>query len=265
MSGSSRSSVRPTVILDKNVEANVILGEAKLSAVKQFAKTVFLESMKRGETELIEDLLAASPQFQVMYQKHITGVKEREETRVLKGRSCIGYYVTWNPPKPLSDSYEETLEKFGQLAMRDWVEGKVVFTVDQRGETKEEVNGFHIHSYWPKGQHQNYQYTRFLKTLQNHFGQTNPHTLNVRTIGDLQNRSNVLNYINYQKSDDKASVVETTLAYIAEDPDRKKVYTIENGKFFDEQNEEENSESDEPYRTPFDDDEESVNSYISFN
>lgn len=213
---SNSSSVVSRPKITYNYALSDQLADAKKSAIKKYCTEVYYQSIKDGNPDLIMDALAQSPQFAALHEAHQAKLGAKKNQQILKGKLCIGYAITWNPPEPTT--LDGLTEKFTKFCQKKWMDGLRVFTVDQRGETVEEAHGFHVHAYIPKGASQYYEWKRFVSQCESFFGQTAGPTLMINCVSDLQNKENWMKYINYEKDDDKEEIVATTKAVHGEKP-----------------------------------------------
>lgn len=203
---------RPTV---RQLEVNDQLVSCKKSSVSKYMKDVYYASIVQGNTDLINDALEYSEEFARLHEEHQERLRMKGQTKTLKGKDCIGYAVTWSPPEPLSSNYDLVKKKFEDFVNRKWMRGSRIWTVDQRGETMDTVHGFHVHAWIPKAPGiQQYEFAKFTMALVSYFGQPIGPTLDVKCVPDWDNRETWVNYIKYEKNDEKIEIVTTTKAYV---------------------------------------------------
>lgn len=237
------------------------IATAKQGVQAKYAKDVYQYSLNNGNFDLIKDLLQ-SEEFSALHEKFQAARGVRDEKKISKGKACLGYAVTWNPPAPLSDNLDDLIEKFNDFVGRDWIE-QCMWTPDQRGpnETSPDINGWHIHAYFPKGKHQNYEFKKFKLNLERFTKQEAGPTLKIDTPSTIKAVDGWLKYIAFQKTDDKDEVIAKTKAALLAADISGVLYKFP----LDEENEEDEENSE--YTTPFDDDgteQSSLNSYATY-
>lgn len=206
------SRQRPSI---RQLEVNDQLVHAKRATQSKYFKDVYYAAIVNGNTELIQDALDHSEEFAALHEEHMERLRSKGAQKTLKGKDCIGYAITWNPPTPLADSYQEVKDKFQKFVIRKWMKGTRIWTVDQRSETVDLASGFHVHAWIPKIPGiQQYEFAKFCMALVSYFGQPIGPTLHVKCVPDMENMEVWKDYINYDKDDDKIEVVTATKEYV---------------------------------------------------